>query len=165
MATIHVTHVQVQVLIVHLNNVCAGTKNCVSSPIQQNVTMTATCTPVVSQCVCDIHRVWAVTFPQSSISTPTWRASTRVKQLSVRSWRLTVMVSTLSQLIASRYVAESITADAKCFGCVGSCQLCTKLFCTQLTKAYVLNQLLLILLHVCSQSVHSTAVCCSSIFV
>ena len=36
----------------------------------------------------------------------------------------------------SRYVAESITTDAGRFGHVGLCQLRTKQFCTQLTKAY-----------------------------
>ena len=43
----------------------------------------------------------------------------------------------LGELIVSRYIAESITTDAGCFGHVGLCQLCAKLFCTQLTKAYV----------------------------
>ena len=41
------------------------------------------------------------------------------------------------ELIVSRYVAESITTDAGCFGHVGLCQLRTKQFCMQLTKAYV----------------------------
>ena len=41
------------------------------------------------------------------------------------------------KLIVSRYIAESITTDAGRFGHVGLCQLRTKLFCTQLTKAYV----------------------------
>ena len=43
----------------------------------------------------------------------------------------------LGKLIVSRYVAESITTDAGRFGHVGLCQLRTKQFCTQLTKAYV----------------------------
>ena len=42
----------------------------------------------------------------------------------------------LGKLIVTRSVAETITADGGCFGHVGLCQLHTKLFCTQLTKAY-----------------------------
>ena len=67
------------------------------------------------------------------------------------------MLSILGRLIVSKYVPESIT-DVGRFGHVGLCQLRTKLrkhknkqnmFCTQLTKAYVL----LILLRICSRSV------------
>ena len=46
-------------------------------------------------------------------------------------------LSISGELIVSRYVAESITMIAGRFGHVGLCQLRTKLFCTQLTKAYV----------------------------
>ena len=37
------------------------------------------------------------------------------------------MLLILGELIVSRYVAESITTDAGCFGCIGLCQLHTKL--------------------------------------
>ena len=50
---------------------------------------------------------------------------------------LLCMLMISGKLIVSRYIAESITTDAGCFGHVGLCQLRTKLFCTQLTKAYV----------------------------
>ena len=74
-------------------------------------------------------------------------------------WRLIAMLSISDILIVSRYVAESMTTDAGRFDNVGLCQLHTKQFCTQLTKAYVAKKsciscLLLILLRICSRSVH-----------
>ena len=42
-----------------------------------------------------------------------------------------------AELIVSRYVTKSITTDAGHFSHVGLCQLHAKLFCMQLTKAYV----------------------------
>ena len=43
------------------------------------------------------------------------------------------------ELIASRYVAESITTDAGRFGHVGLCQLRTKLKILQCETSYIAN--------------------------
>ena len=45
---------------------------------------------------------------------------------------------TSGELIVSRYVAESITMIAGHFGHEGLCQLRTKLFCAQLSKAFMI---------------------------
>ena len=44
----------------------------------------------------------------------------------IQKWAL---LDILGKLIASRYVAESMTTDAGCFGHIGLCQLHTKLLC------------------------------------
>ena len=43
----------------------------------------------------------------------------------------------ISELIVSKYVAESITMIAGRFGHKGLCQLLTEQFCTELTKAFL----------------------------
>ena len=45
------------------------------------------------------------------------------------------------ELIVSRYVAESITTDAGCFGHVGLCQMCTKLKTLQCETSLIANTL------------------------
>ena len=68
----------------------------------------------------------------------------------------------IDELIVSRYVAESITTDARRFGHIGLCQLHMKLFCMQLTICMQLTKAnmaetsvyLLCYVRICSRSVH-----------
>ena len=86
--------------------------------------------------------------------------------------RLIATLSISGELIVSRYVAESITTDAGHFGHVGLCQLRTKLFCTQLTKAYVAETSCISCYWFCYVSAHDqfardiiytcTKICCTS---
>ena len=79
------------------------------------------------------------------------------------------MLFNVGKLIVSNYVALSINnrlQDAlatRAESCIQNSVLCKTLFCTQLTKALVAKtfyiQLLIVLLHNCSQSIHLIRVC------